>query len=488
VREETVLPYRETLRTLVRRAALHPVYAGSARTGAGVAELVTGITELLPPNLGAADGPVSGTVFKVVRGPAAERIAYARVFGGTLRVRDRLPAGRITGITVFDNGRAVRAAELGPGRIGQLWGLDGVRVGDPIGVAPAGPARQFAPPTLETVVVPRRAGELGALHTALAQMAEQDPLINLRLDGPNQEIAVSLYGEVQKEVIGQTLADEFGVDVTFRETTTIHIERPVGVGTALAAIKHGGNPFLATVGLRIEPGPVDSGVTFVLGIELGSLPPAFIRAVEETVHATLRHGGLAGRRVTDCVVTMTHSGYWARQSHTHGTFDKSMSSTAGDFRGVTPLVLRRALARAGTTVLEPIHRFHLDIPAGAVPAVRPVLARLGGVPRSSVSNGAGYVIEGDVPAARVRELEQRLPGVTGGEGVLESAFDHYRELCAQSTNSSPHSPESDGGDPDASQCDISSGSDADPIGYPADSAQPFGVVRNPLRHRGSRSV
>ena len=59
----------------------------------------------------------------------------------------------------------------------------------------------------------------------------------------------------------------------------------------------------------------------------------FVRAVEETVHETL-YRGIHGWQVTDCVVTMTHSGYYARQSHSHGTFDKNMSSTAGDFRNL----------------------------------------------------------------------------------------------------------------------------------------------------------
>ena len=59
---------------------------------------------------------------------------------------------------------------------------------------------------------------------------------------------------------------------------------------------------------------------------------------------------------------MTHSGYCARQSHSHATFDKSMSSTAGDFRALTPIVLGRALREAGTTVHEPVHRFRLELP------------------------------------------------------------------------------------------------------------------------------
>jgi ribosomal protection tetracycline resistance protein len=239
-----------------------------------------------------------------------------------------------------------------------------------------------------------------------------------------QEIAVSLYGEVQKEVIQATLADEFGVDVAFRETTTIHIERPVGTGAAFELNKKNGNPFLATVGLRIEPAPVDSGVEFRLGVELGSMPYSFFVAVEETVMETLEQG-LHGWRVTDCLVTMTHSGYSPRQSHAHAVFDKSMSSTSGDFRNVTPLVLMDALRRAGTAVHEPMHHFRLDLPANALGTVLPALARLRAVPRTPSAHGSSYELEGDIPAARVHDLELQLPTLTRGEGVLESAFDHY---------------------------------------------------------------
>jgi len=126
------------------------------------------------------------------------------------------------------------------------------------------------------------------------------------------------------------LANEFGVHVTFRETATICIERPIGTGEAVETIATEPNPFLATVGLRVEPATVGTGAAFRLGVELGSMPYAFMRAVEETVHATLQLG-LCGWQVSDYTVTLTHSGYWARQSHAHGSFDKSMSSTAGDF-------------------------------------------------------------------------------------------------------------------------------------------------------------
>ncbi|MEU6203061.1 translation factor GTPase family protein [Micromonospora musae] len=423
---------RAALAEQSRRAVVHPVFAGSAITGAGVAALIGGLTELLPVAGPDADGPASGTVFKIERTPSGEKVAYVRMFGGTVRLRDRLPVGdrvaTVTGIQVFDRGSTVRVDAVDAGRIALLRGLGDVRIGDPVGVArPGAPARHFALPSLETVVVPERASDQAALHGALSDLAEQDPLINVRRDASRREIAVSLYGEVQKEVVGATLADEYGLVVTFRETTTVHVERLRGTGAAVELIGVEPNPFLATVGLRVAAGRPGSGTVFRLGVELGSMPPAFFAAVEETVRETLRQG-LYGWQVLDCVVTMTHADYWARQSHAHGTFDKSMSSTAGDFRNLTPLVLVAALREAGTRVEEPMHRFRLEAPGDVLAAVLPVLARLGAVPHSTAPQDGAASVTGVVPARQVHVVERRLPALTRGEGIFESTFDRHRPV------------------------------------------------------------
>ena len=149
------------------------------------------------------------------------------------------------------------------GQIGKLWGLGDVQIGDTIGAPPAAPPGRAplrpADPG-DRGASRAAAADKGALHVALAQLAEQDPLINLRQDDVRQEISVSLYGEVQKEVIQATLAGDFGIAVGFRETTTICIERPAGTGAAVEIIDTPPNPFLATVGLRIDPAPAGSGV------------------------------------------------------------------------------------------------------------------------------------------------------------------------------------------------------------------------------------
>jgi ribosomal protection tetracycline resistance protein len=423
---------RAELARQTRKALVHPVFFGSAVTGAGVGSLTAGIAELLPAADGDAGGPVSGAVFKIERGPAGEKIAYVRLFSGTVRVRDRLRFGgheeKVTAIAVFEDGAAVRRPSVAAGQIGKLWGLGEVRVGDQVGVPRAtGPGHHFDPPTLETVVVPSRPADKGRLHLALTQLAEQDPLIDLRQDDLRQELHVSLYGEVQKEVIGATLAADFGLEVGFRETTTICIERPTGTGAAVERLNKAPNPFLATVGLRVAPAPAGSGVGFQVEAELGSMPLAFFAAVEDTVRETLRQG-LQGWEVTDCTVAMTHSGYLAKHSLGHQRFNKSMSSTGEDFRKLTPLVLMRALRRAGTVVCEPIHRFRLEVPDDTLGAVLPVLAGLDAVPRTPVPRGSSYLVEGEVPAARVHELQQRLSALTRGEGVLESALDRYQPV------------------------------------------------------------
>ncbi len=419
---------REALVAQTARALLHPVFFGSAITGAGVGALMDGLRELLPAVEADPGGPVSGTVFKVERGPVGEKIAYVRMFSGTVRTRDRVRFGRdndakVNAITVFDRGPALPRDSVAAGQIGTLWGLGDVQIGDSIGLPRTGATdHYFAPPTLETVVLPRHAVDKGRLHVALAQLAEQDPLINLRQDDVRQELYLSLYGEVQKEVIQETLATEFDVEVDFRETTSICIERPVGSGEATEQLGKGGNPFLGTIGLRVEPGPLNSGVQLQLDVKAETVPifvfksvEAFGEAMGETVRETLRQG-LYGWQVTDCLVALIQCGY------------SSPGSTPRDFRLLTPLVLMAALKEAGTVVCEPMHRFRLEFPADTFGRVVSALSALRASPQSHVLRGASYVLEGDIPATHVHALQRRLPGLSRGEGVLEVAFDHYRPL------------------------------------------------------------
>jgi ribosomal protection tetracycline resistance protein len=407
---------RDALAQQSRAGRLYPVFMGSAISGAGVETLLSGIAELLPGTVADLEAPPSGTVFKVDRGPAGEKLAYVRMFAGALHNRQRLQLrggdAKVTGVEAFERGAVVRRDRVVAGEIARLRGLD-VRIGDSIGISPRPAARHFAPPTLETLV---EAADRRALWTALGQLSEQDPLINLRKDDIRQQIFVSLYGEVQKEVIEATLLTDYGLGVAFRETTMICVERPLGSGAAVEVAFKPPNPFIATVGIRVEPGPVGSGLDNRLEAMFGAMPVAFYEAIEAAIGETLRQG-LMGWQVTDAIVSVTDAAH------------KAPMSTAGDFRNLTPLVLMEALRLAGTAVCEPIHHFLIDLPSEALAAALSVLARLDAVPGQPVLGGASYVVEGEIAAARVHELQQLLPGLTHGEGALETSFAGYRAVA-----------------------------------------------------------
>jgi ribosomal protection tetracycline resistance protein len=347
--------------------------------------------------------------------------------------------GRVTALRVTAPGGPIQRPAALAGEIAKVSGLADVRVGDALGdgVAPGAP-RQFALPALESVVSPRRPADGGRLRTALNELAEQDPFINVRQDDERHELSVSLYGEVQKQVIGETLARDYGVEVDFHETTSICIERPLSVAEALEVISaprktnisgksspDSTNPYRATVGLRLEPARPDSGVEFRQAVDVRFLPISVFKTVEafeahmgEYVRDALADGP-HGWQVTDCVVTMFDSGY------------SRTGSTAADFRLATRLVLGQALEAAGTQVCEPMADLQVELATAHASQVMHLLVQLGARVRAPQSYEGHTTIRGRIPVAKVHELQATLPGLSGGEGLVEIEPGGYEPVLGE---------------------------------------------------------
>lgn len=424
--------------TQTAERVVHPVFFGSAMTGAGVDDLVSGIVGLLPRADDDMHASPSGTVFKIERGTRGEKVALVRMFAGSLSTRDRVQLGgeesaadRVTAIRVFERGTTSPRGSTVAGEIAAVGGLAHARIGDRFGAAARAEHRDvFAPPTLETAVVARDPQDKPALFAALTELAEQDPLINLRQDDHRQELFLSLYGEVQREIVAQTLAADHGIAVEFRSVTPICIERVCGTGSAIEMIprhRSPNHPFLATVGLAVEPQAVGTGVTFELGVDVKSIPmhvfgtvEAFGDVMARAVRDALREG-LRGWTVTDCAVTMTHSGYQAPPRRWPGT-------TLSDFRLLTPLVVMAALRKAGTMVCEPVLEVRLEFPADVLGPVIATLVDADAIPGTPRIGPRVSTLDAEIPAARLHQLQSRLPDLTRGEGVLESSFAGYRPV------------------------------------------------------------
>jgi ribosomal protection tetracycline resistance protein len=222
---------------------------------------------------------------------------------------------------------------------------------------------------------------------------------------PGEGLSVLLHGEVQKEVVADTLATEFGVEAVFEPSSVVHTERPVGSGTAVEEIdlaREIGGP--VTVGLRVDPGEEGSGVLFRRETELGALLAAYDHAVEDTVRGALRQG-LYGWPVTDCVVTLVRSGYIAPLTE------------AAHFRLLAPMVLMRALDAAGTRVYEPVREFELDLPEDVLSAALSRLHACGARVSGTARTAQGWRVTGQVPVRGTDAFRTRLPGISRGEGV-----------------------------------------------------------------------
>ncbi len=418
---------RNELEKQIQQANVYPIFFGSAMTGIGVTELLENIPSLFPTNKSAENEILSGIVFKIEREPSGEKIAYVRLFSGSLHIRkyvdiqrnESLPhKEKIKKICIFHNGDAIQISTVPSGEFCKVWGLNDIKIGDIIGERTDYIKDiHFAEPQMEAAIdaVPKE--RIHDLYAALMELCEEDPLIQVWKDDVHNELYIRLFGEVQKEVIETTLLEKYNLQVTFSNTRVVCIEKPIGVGNSVEVMGEKANPFYATIGFKIERGELNSGITYNLGVELGSLPLAFHKAIEDTVFQTLKQG-LYGWEVTDIIVTLTHTGY------------ASPVTTASDFRNLTPLVLMGALKQAGTCVYEPVNEFELNVPEYAISTAMYKLAAIPATFAEPILNKDSYQLTGSLPIAKTENFKRMLHSFTEGEGIFTTKPSGYTELKA----------------------------------------------------------
>lgn len=418
---------RKELEKQILQANVFPIFFGSAMTGIGVTELLKNISSLIPATKSAQDETLSGVVFKIERESSGEKIAYVRLFSGCLHVRkyvdiqrsESLPhKEKIKKMCIFHNGNAVQASTVHSGEFCKVWGLTNIKIGDIIGEwTDYIKDIHFAEPQMEAAIeaVPKEG--IHDLYAALMELCEEDPLIKVWKDDIHNELYIRLFGEVQKEVIETTLFEKYNLQVTFSNTRVVCIEKPIGIGNSAELMGEKTNPFYATIGFKVERGELNSGITYKLGVELGSLPLAFHKAIEDTVFQTLKQG-LYGWEVTDIIVTLTHTGY------------ASPVTTASDFRNLTPLVLMDALKHAETCAFEPVNEFELTVPEHAISTAMYKLAAIPATFAEPILNNDSYQLTGSLPVAKTEDFKRMLHSFTEGEGFFTTKPTGFTKLTA----------------------------------------------------------
>ena len=239
VEHEGRLPAETLVAELARQyqhGSIQPLVCGSAIMGVGIDQLLDLLALVVPErSVPAADAVLAAEVFKVQRSASGERTVLARIQHGHLATRETVviarpyaqeqpPSARITGLSIFRDGTAMRAASAGPGEIVRLHGLPDARIGDWLGEVVRDHLPAFEPPVFEYEVGPANPTGQFALRQALQLMADEDPLIATRIDDDGTTF-IHIYGEVQREVIERTLLDRFGLDVMFGQPAVLCVER-----------------------------------------------------------------------------------------------------------------------------------------------------------------------------------------------------------------------------------------------------------------------
>ncbi len=410
----------QALPVLARSAELYPVLFGASGKGIGIEPLLHALTELLPSPAVREEEPLSGVVFRIERDAAMGKLAYVRLYSGTIRNRDSVYnetqalEEKVTQIRKIDGQRSEDVGLLEAGDIAAICGWSQARIGDIIGTGASVPAAtRLAVPLLTVQVRWRSEADYPAAVAALHEMADEDPLLDVQWLQDQRELHVKVMGSIQIEVLTHMLAARYGLNVDFGQPSVIYKETPAQAGEGFIAYTMP-KPCWAILRFSIEPAERGSGIRYSSVVRSERLLDSYQNEVARRVPEALQQG-LFGWEVTDLKVTLIEGEHhvW----HTHPL----------DFAVATPMGMMDGLARTGVRLLEPVLSFRLSVPEETGGKLMNELVLMRGEFDAPVLRGDRMDISGTLPVATSLDFPARLGSMTKGRGMLSTAFAGYRE-------------------------------------------------------------
>ena len=419
---EGEIPFR-LIHSLVAARKVFPLFSGSALRNEGVEPLLDFLARFDPRP--ASPAIFGARVYKVARDPQGARLAFLRVTGGTLKARDLLslksPEGetlwaeKAAEIRLYSGARYTSVQEVSAGQICCVVGLSKALPGDGLGSEPGRPEQMLRPCYACRLVTPPGA-DLHYVLNCLETLEEEEPLIQVEYEETRREIRVHSMGDVYLEVLRSQLADRFGLDVSFAESTVLYretIEAPVEGAGHYEPLRH-----YAEVHLLISPLPRGSGLVCDSSLSTDDLSLNWQRLIVTHLREKVHIGVLTGSPVTDLHITLIAGK--AHLKHTEG----------GDFRQATYRALRQGLMKARSILLEPWMTLDITVPRDCVGRVLSDLSLMGGRFSAPEDTGAELCrLSAAVPASGCADYGRQLAVFTKGRGSLSAAFLDW-EPCA----------------------------------------------------------
>ena len=440
----------EMIKAAIRKATTQvkfvPIVCCTSYKNKGVQKLLDAIVDYMPSPLDIP--PITGTVpktdevehrsaddsepfsalaFKIMTDPYVGRLAFFRVYSGTIEAgksvlnstkgqRERL--GRI--LLMHANHRE-DITQVYSGDIAAAVGLKNTTTGDtlcdekyPIVLE----SMEFPEPVIRVAIEPKTKAGQEKMDIALGKLAEEDPTFKAYTDEETGQTIIAGMGELHLEIIVDRLLREFRVEanvgrpqVSYKETIT----KAATVDTRYAR-QTGGKGQFAHVKLMVEPNEPGKGYEFINQITGGAIPKEFIPCVDQGIQGAMQAGVLAGYEVVDVKVTLLDGSY------------HEVDSSEMAFKICGSMAFKEACQKAGPTLLEPIMKVVVTAPESYMGDVMgDINARRGQIAGTDIRNGAA-IVTANVPLASMFGYATDLRSKTQGRATYSMEPSHFVEL------------------------------------------------------------
>ena len=450
------------IREMIRSRTLFPVLFGSALRMQGVDRLMAALDRFLPDRK--YPETFGARVYKILRDASGERETWLKITGGSLSVRQQIsyvPAEKenaapgtaeeeqeeenadaplsekINQIRLYNGDRFETLQEAGAGTVCAVTGLTGTFAGQGLGAESGSVQALLEAPLMWDILLPQNVDPFRA-YRLLKPLEEEEPMLRLSYDERRRVIRARLMGQVQREIIRDTVKKRCDLDIAFGRPSVVYketIAAPVeGVGH-FEPLRH-----YAEVHLLLEPGEPGSGITLESRCSTDVLARQYQNVVLSQLARRRHRGVLTGSELTDVKITLL--GGRAHEKHTEG----------GDFRQAAFRAVRQGLMMAENVLLEPFYDFELTVPADNLGRALTDLSGMGASFKQPLTDGTAAVITGSAPVAAIDAYQESVTAYTKGEGTLRLRQGSYRPCvnAQKVVEASGYDPDADLGQPSAS--------------------------------------
>ena len=436
---------REAIRRATISLSINPVLCGSAYKNKGVQPLLNAIVDYMPSPLdipaiegvddneqaierhASDDEPFSALAFKIVADPFVGKLAYFRVYSGTLESGSYVynstkgKKERIGRILMMHANKREEVDSVSAGDIAAAVGLKDTTTGDTLCDMNSHvilEKMEFPEPVISVAIEPKTKASQEKMSIALHKLAEEDPTFRTYTDEETGQTIISGMGELHLEIIVDRLLREFKVEanignpqVSYRESISQGAEAE---GKYIR--QSGGSGQYGHCKIKIEPQEAGKGFEFVNNIVGGAIPKEYIGPVQKGIEEATQAGVLAGYPVLDVKVTLYDGSY------------HEVDSSEMAFKIAGSMAFRQAVSKAAPVLLEPMMKVEITTPDEYLGDVMgDVSSRRGRIQGMNPKNGV-HVLDAFIPLAEMFGYATDLRSNTQGRATYSMQFDHYEKV------------------------------------------------------------